>query len=136
MGQAYGEQSHRSLKRARKREKRFFVVFGYTRFVQRHAPPWYLYIRKATKGEDRRGCDAFMGTKDAGEIGINIKSSDMGVIWYQGLQMDGKQSTKIAIVPVAESWMDHGECIRDRTFLAVNSIRERLLAKKPAARAA
>lgn len=107
-----------SQARGKRKEKRFFLAFTkYESFTRRDAPPWYKGIRKASRFEDQKGSDFFIVTT-IGPIPVNVKSSPGRVETWLSKFFDTPRTHRKVVVPVG-GYLDHSQCIRLRTFQAI-----------------
>jgi hypothetical protein len=107
-----------SQARGKRKELRFFLAFTkYEKFTRLDAPPWYKGIRKASRFEDQRGSDFFIVTT-IGLIPINVKSSPGRVETWLSKFLGTPRTHKKVVVPVG-GYLDHSQCIRMRTFEAI-----------------
>lgn len=96
-------------------EKRFFHAWQ----DRAHYPNWVKNIRKATKEEDDNGVDAVVGTKDIGDILLQLKSSESGVAHF--LRAHGSDG----ILPLVVQANDTPEFIRQQTLMVLYRARQK-----------
>ena len=90
-------------------------------------PSWLLAIRRPTAYEDSAGVDLACLTADAGEIAVQVKSSERGARKFRGTYRDGSRGS----VPIAVVVVNDGESndeLGRRAVAAVGTLRDEVRA--------